>query len=76
MSHYDCLDGPDGCQGVTTEHPALSGSGMMFPRCESHHDAYLERVQPRIDAVRRRYPSHAPRDFDPGYCGEQWNEED
>ena len=76
MSYYDCLDGPDDCQGDVAEYPALSGSGMTFPRCESHYDAYVERVQPRIDDVRRRYPSHAPRDFDPSYCGESWNEQD
>lgn len=76
MSHYDCLDGPQGCQGPVSESPSLSGSGMTFPRCATHYDSYVARVQPRLDQVRRRYPVHAPADFDPLACGERWDEED
>jgi len=76
MSYSECLDGPTGCCGEVAEHPALSGSGMTFPRCAFHYDSYVERVLPRIEEVRRRYPAQAPRGFDPTYCGERWTDED
>lgn len=49
---------------------------MRTPRCDGHYDAYVERVQPRMDEIRRRYPEHAPADFDPAYAGERWDEDD
>ena len=77
MAYYiECLEGPDGCHGEVAEYPALSGSGMLFARCESHRDSYVARVQPRIEDINRRYPRTAPRDFDPAFAGERWNDED
>ena len=74
----NCLDGPDGCNGEVHEYLALSGSGMRWPRCESHYQAYVKRTQPKIDAVRERYPDTdtPPKWFDPTYAGERWNEDD
>ncbi len=71
----ECLDGPVGCDGPVFERLALSGSGMRFPRCEAHFQAHYERVAPRLEDVRRRYPVTAPADFDPSACGEFWSEE-
>ena len=72
-----CLDGPEGCAGQTSYYPALSGSGMAYPRCEAHYEAYYERVQPRMDEIRQRYPdTDVPPDwFDPTYAGERWDED-
>lgn len=72
----ECLDGPVGCAGEVAEYLALSGSGERYPRCETHYGAYVERVQPRIDEINRRYPVRAPADFDPMYAGERWDEDD
>ncbi|MBU8820957.1 hypothetical protein KL864_34420 [Mycolicibacterium goodii] len=71
----ECLDGPVGCRGEVSEYLALSGSGERYPRCEGHYAAYVERLQPQIDAINRRYPVMAPADFDPYYAGESWDED-
>jgi len=71
----ECLDGPDGCHGPVNHWPALSGSGLRWPRCEHHYDAYVERLQPIMDDINRRYPRHAPDDFDPYYAGETWDDD-
>jgi hypothetical protein len=77
MGNYiECLEGPNGCHGEVAEYPALSGSGMVYGRCEFHYESYVSRVQPRIDDINRRYPRTAPRDFDPAFAGERWNDED
>jgi hypothetical protein len=72
----DCLDGPAGCGGQVSEYAALSGSGEFYPRCETHYVAYVERLQPKIDEINRRYPVQAPSDFDSAYCGESWDSDD
>lgn len=72
---HECLDGPDGCQGEVNAYLALSGSGMRWPRCEHHYALYVERLQPVIDDIERRYPRQAPDDFDPYYAGESWDDE-
>ena len=66
----DCLDGPEGCEGETFPRLALSGSGDSYSRCDRHDALYVERVQPKIDEINRRYPAMAPADFDPTFCGE------
>lgn len=71
----ECLEGPAGCDGPVGLHPSLSGSGEHYPRCQRHHGRYVQRVQPRIDDIRRRYPEFAPVGFDSAYAGEQWGEE-
>jgi hypothetical protein len=71
----DCLDGPEGCKGETFPRLALSGSGDSYSRCDHHYDLYVERVQPQMDDIRRRYPVTAPVDFDPYYAGESWDED-
>jgi hypothetical protein len=53
----------------------MSGSGDTYPRCDKHYEAYVERLTPVMDDIRRRYPEQAPADFDPFYSGEQWNED-
>jgi len=74
-----CLDEFDSpCDdGLVLLWFALSGSGERYPRCEKHYEAYVERVQPRIDEVRERYPdsSFAPSWFDPSYAGESWDDD-
>ncbi|AGT12718.1 hypothetical protein PBI_WHIRLWIND_122 [Mycobacterium phage Whirlwind] len=75
----DCLDSHTGaCQGDVSEYYALSGSGLTYPRCEHHYAEYVERVQPRMDEIRERYPDtdQPPAWFDPTYAGERWNEDD
>jgi hypothetical protein len=73
----NCIDGPEGCQGEVYNYLALSGSGERYPRCDKHYGEYVIRVQPKIDAVRERYPDTdtAPDWFDPTYAGESWNED-
>jgi hypothetical protein len=71
----ECLDGPVGCVGAVAEYPALSGSGLRYPRCERHYELYVERLSPRIEAINRRYPVMAPSDFDPLAAGESWDED-
>lgn len=72
----ECIEGPQGCAGETHERLALSGSGMRFARCDHHYELYVERTQPIIDDINRRYPQQRPADFDPMYAGERWDEED
>ena len=36
------------------------------------YQAYVERLQPVITGINRRYPAIAPADFDP-YYGESWD---
>ncbi|OYN81880.1 hypothetical protein CG716_05270 [Mycolicibacterium sphagni] len=66
------------CQGPVNRYEALSGSGELYPRCTRHYGTYVERVQPRIDAIRQQYPDTdtPPSWFDPTYAGERWNEDD
>lgn len=73
----DCLDSDSQtpCEGEVTEYYALSGSGLTYARCERHYGEYVERVQPKMDHISRRYPEHAPADFDPSYAGESWDED-
>lgn len=75
----ECLehDDPADCEGPVLYRPALSGSGESYPRCDKGYDEYVTRVQPRMDAIRERYPdTPTPPDwFDPTYAGESWNEE-
>lgn len=77
MDEFDgeCLDGPEGCRGEVVEHAAISGSGLYYPRCDQHYEAYVTRLQPRMDEINARYPERAPADFDPAFCGESWDED-
>lgn len=71
-----CLDSDNSpCQGEVGQYMALSGSGESYPRCEKHYGEYVDRLQPVMDDISRRYPSHAPGDFDPSYAGESWDED-
>lgn len=73
----DCLDESRGdCEGDVFRRVSLSGSGMLWPRCHKHYMEYLERMQPVIDDINRRYPVNPPADFDPLYAGERWDEDD
>jgi hypothetical protein len=75
----ECLDDQESeCKGEVQEYLALSGSGLAYPRCEKHYGEYVERVQPQMDDINRRYPDTdtPPSWFDPTYAGERWNEDD
>lgn len=72
----ECLDGPEGCRGEVLMREALSGSGLRYPRCDHHWERHVECMQPRMDAIRARYPEYAPADFDPEYAGVSWYEEE
>jgi hypothetical protein len=68
----ECIeDYDDGTCHGPVEYYDVSGSGRAFPRCTHHLEAALERDQ----AIRERYPVHAPADFDPDYAGERWNDD-
>lgn len=74
-----CIGTDEGpCEGEVLERATLSGSGMTFPRCERHYQTYVERTQPKLDEINRRYPDTdvPPSWFDPMYAGERWNEDD
>ena len=68
-----CLDGmtKEGCAGPVEYRTPLSGTGKSFPRCDRHWADRLDRQE----EINRRYPVHAPRDFDPYYAGESWDED-
>ena len=66
-----CLDADSTCAGAVEYRMPLSGTGKSFPRCATHWSARLD-VQAGIN---RRYPTHAPSDFDPSYAGESWDED-
>jgi hypothetical protein len=73
----ECIDARRGpCHGEVLERYSLSGSGMTFPRCDTHWDDYVARTQPILDDIARRYPTQRPDDFDESYAGERWDEED
>lgn len=63
------------CAGEVSPYLALSGSGDSYYRCARHYGLYVERVQPKMDAIRRRYPVTAPPDWDSLDCGEAWDED-
>lgn len=71
-----CLDGPRGCQGVVQAYPAVSGSGLRYPRCAGHQDRHTARLEPIMRDINTRYPVHPPADFDPHFAGERWDEDD
>jgi hypothetical protein len=67
-----CLDEGHGhCVGEVEYRMPLSGTGKPFPRCELHWEARLQK-QEEID---NKYPITPPRDFDPLYAGERWDED-
>lgn len=71
LTHDDCLEGPDGCRGAVEYRMPLSGTGVPFPRCETH---WAQRLDRQRDAD-ERYPAIAPADFDAAYAGERWDED-
>lgn len=70
----ECLDdyGDGTCAGAVEYRMALSATGRSFPRCEKH---WGDRVE-KQEGIQRRYGgAAAPRDFDPAYAGERWDED-
>ena len=71
----ECLDdhGDGTCSGQVEYRFALSPSGRQFPRCDRHWQERLD-VQ---EGINERYPDSPcpPRDFDPAYAGERWDED-
>lgn len=63
-------DDPD-CDGEVHYRMALSVTGRSFPRCEKHWQIRLDFEQ----ETNRKYPTLQPRDFDPSYAGERWDED-
>lgn len=75
---WECIDAREdlaSCQGEVFPRSSLTGV-TTTERCEHHYAQYVERTQPRLDEINRRYPERAPADFDPTYAGERWDEED
>ena len=72
----ECRDGPRGCQGAVQAYLAVSGSGLRYPRCAGHQDLHTARLEPIMRDINTRYPVHPPADFDPGFAGESWYEDD
>lgn len=68
----ECLDGPEGCEGNVEYRMALSATGRSFPRCDKHWSIRLDKQ----DEINQRYPALQPHDFDPGYAGESWYEDE
>lgn len=71
----ECIDGfhPEaGCAGPVELRECLSGTGEPIPRCDEHWFQRLDREA----ELRRRYPVHAPADFDSMAAGERWGEDD
>lgn len=64
----ECINGPEGCRGVTVLRMSLSGTGTPYPRCDGHWDTRLDLE----DDLRRRYPDVAPSDWSPYDAGEEW----
>lgn len=64
-----CLRGPEGCRGPVSGRPSYGGTGTTIYECDRHMDESAEREE----ALRARYPVHAPADFDPAYAGESWD---
>jgi hypothetical protein len=73
LTHADCLEGPEGCQGDVEHRMPLSGTGRAFPRCDKHWELRLD-TQERIN---RDYPDSpiAPAWFDPAAAGERWDDD-
>ena len=77
MSYYDdepleCLDdhGDGTCSGpVEMRWPGYGE--RSWPRCEKHGEERIEKAE----ETKRRYPQHAPDDFDPSYAGERWDDD-
>ena len=68
-----CLDhGRSECSGPVEYRMPLSGTGHAFARCDRHWELRLDEQQ----RIQRTYPETAPRDFDPLYAGESWDEEE
>jgi hypothetical protein len=73
LTHEDCLEngGPTACSGEVLFRESLTGTGTRIERCDRHWEARLVKE----DEIRNRYPEQAPRDFDPAYAGERWDDD-
>ena len=69
----ECLDdiGEKTCFGPVEFRFPMSGTGASFPRCHTHFEIAFD----RYEETNRRYPKHAPNDFDPSYAGERWDDD-
>lgn len=67
----ECLEESEECGGAVEYRMALSGTGRSFVRCDRHWEKRLDKQ----DEINQRYPVMQPRDFDPGYAGERWDDE-
>lgn len=66
-----CIAHCEDCAGPIEYRTPLSDTGRAFARCDAHWQERLDLEE----SVRRRYPAHAPADFDPSYAGEQWDDD-
>jgi hypothetical protein len=68
-----CINEDDGqCEGEVRMRERFAGALHPYPRCEAHYGERLD----LDERLRTDYPVLAPRDFDPSYAGERWNEDD
>jgi hypothetical protein len=68
----ECLeDFEGGCNGPVALREPLTDTFIPYPRCEAHWAIRL--IQQEY--LNRKYPLHAPSDFDPADCGEYWGED-
>lgn len=81
LTHEDCVNGPEGCDGNVAEYTSRSGE-TVSARCDRHqdaHDAHMDEVEAGLNA---RYPgwdnphSMPPAWFDEASAGEHWHPED
>jgi hypothetical protein len=68
-----CLEdyGEGTCEGQV-QMRLRSSDWKSFPRCDKH---WAKRVQTEQKINSRYGGSCAPRDFDPGYAGERWEDD-
>lgn len=66
-SELECID-CDTTENVSLEHPGYGYKS--FPRCPTCADSRREREREN----KRRNFGPEPGDFDPGYCGERWED--
>ena len=67
-----CIDGPDGCDGPVEWGTTPDRDDFRaFTRCRAHYERRCKAAEEHL----RKYPVHAPADFDPLYAGETWDED-
>lgn len=73
MDAIECLNKSPECEGPVEFRPALSATGVSYPRCEFHWEIRLKEQE----RIRREYPDSPspPSWFDPAAAGERWDDD-